>query len=258
MNQETKGGKQENITSPPSLSSSPSHEFSFTVSLHHAQNESKSSVSSIDLSPADEIFFHGHLLPLHLISHLPRSPPRASTNSLDNFTLPITQPLHDHNPNNKENSENGTKGTTVKPKSFSLFGLPKWRKGCEVNEKDDIGRCKKKPKFDVSYLVKKYTRALMSFRGRKSSTEQYYRHQSYSCSDFSNSRLGGRKELLRGRFSAPASMRTSPTNSGLIAAKESVANYNTSDSTMEELQAAIQAAIVHCKNSVSTENKINS
>lgn len=65
-------------------------------------------------------------------------------------------------------------------------------------------------------------------------------------------------EEVRGRrrreFSAPASMKTSPCNSGLLVGNGVV---STSDSTMEELQAAIQAAIVHCKNSIAVGDKIN-
>ncbi|KAL0369012.1 UNVERIFIED_CONTAM: BRI1 kinase inhibitor 1 [Sesamum calycinum] len=66
------------------------------------------------------------------------------------------------------------------------------------------------------------------------------------------------KKELRGRkgeFSAPASMRTSPTNSGHLVASGSVTPTK-SDSTMEELQAAIQAAIAHCKKSIATDDKI--
>ena len=60
------------VAKPPSPSSSPSHEFSFTISLHSTSNttiqdKSKTPPSlAVDLSPADDIFFHGHLLPLHL------------------------------------------------------------------------------------------------------------------------------------------------------------------------------------------------
>ncbi|KAA8528546.1 hypothetical protein F0562_035901 [Nyssa sinensis] len=239
---------------PPSASSSPSHEFSFTISLHPSAstipNKTKAPPSiAIDLSPADDIFFHGHLLPLHLLSHLPVSP-RTSTNSLDHsFTLPIKELLeeqtpnksstststssrhsHSHSHNNSCNSNSfcqsnigETKGRT-KSKSFSLFGLSKWRKGCEVREEEDKEKQKKKPRFDVSDVLK-------SSRGRQ--------------------QLRGR----RGEFSAPASMRTSPTNSGLLLATGSIPT-STSDSTMEELQAAIQAAITHCKNSIAMEEKI--
>ncbi|KAH7567392.1 hypothetical protein JRO89_XS07G0064000 [Xanthoceras sorbifolium] len=157
--------------SPPSSSSSPSHEFSFTISLHSSStpvppdktNKTPPSFA-IDLSPADDIFFHGHLLPLHLLSHLPVSP-RSSTNSLDSFTLPIRELIDDQKSN-------------------------------------------------------------LSFRNKQD--------------------LRGR----RGQFSAPASIRTSPTNSGLLLATTTTLPSSTSDSTMEELQAAIQAAIAHCKNSI--------
>lgn len=70
----------------------------------------------------------------------------------------------------------------------------------------------------------------------------------------------GKAELRRrrGEFSAPASMRTSPTNSGILLATSGTVSptKSTSDSTMEELQAAIQAAIAHCKNSFAVEDKI--
>ncbi|VVB07604.1 unnamed protein product [Arabis nemorensis] len=70
-----------------------------------------------------------------------------------------------------------------------------------------------------------------------------------------------KRDLIRARrgelFSAPASMRTSPTNSGhlrvstagLTSSSSVSTSSSSSESTMEELQAAIQAAIAHCKNS---------
>ncbi|XP_059637103.1 BRI1 kinase inhibitor 1-like [Cornus florida] len=274
--------------SPPSTSSSPSHEFSFTISLHPTTTATTSPADkartappsiAIDLSPADDIFFHGHLLPLHLLSHLPVSP-RSSTNSLDSFTLPIRELIEDQhqNPNkittnninsNTDNfhhqtinssSTHETKART-KSKSFSFFGLSKWRKGCEVR---DTEKPKKKIKlrFDVSHVLKRYirmVRPLLSFRGgRRSENVQFYR-QPYSFSGNLSSLRG--KQELRGRrrgelVSAPASMRTSPTNSGLLVATETINSSSTSNSTMEELQAAIQAAIAHCKNSISVEEKV--
>lgn len=266
--------------SPPSATSSPAHEFSFTISLHqpptttaatlHDKTKPPPPFTAVDLSPADDIFFHGHLLPLRLLSHLPVSP-RSSTNSLDSFTLPITELfLDEQNPNeNKESSPYDTEITKchdmndgskikgrVKSKSFSIFGLPKWRR-----EKDlDREREKKKLKFDVSDVLKRYmkmVRPLLSFRGSRKSMNRQFHHQSYSFSGSLSSR--GNQEQFRGRrgqISAPASMRTSPTNSGLLVATGALAASSTSDSTMEELQAAIQAAITHCKNSIAVEEKI--
>ncbi|KAM1022287.1 hypothetical protein TB2_043202 [Malus domestica] len=289
--------------SPPSSSSSPSHEFSFTISLHTSssstsnpnhQSKSKTSTTppsfAIDLSPADEIFFHGHLLPLQFLSHLPVSP-RSSTNSLDSFTLPLKELVEDQKPTretattnaencirnrnilNKKNnscssidkriprqgSKHETRGRT-KPKSFSIFGLPRWRKECENSEKEENNKemkNKRKVRFDVSHILKRYVRMvrpLLLFRGRREKGQ--FRRQPYSFSG--NLSMLNKHELRgrRGQFSAPASMRTSPTNSGhLVATAATNVPCSSSDSTMEELQAAIQAAIAHCKNSIATEEK---
>ncbi|WCJ35403.1 BRI1 kinase inhibitor 1 [Euphorbia peplus] len=251
----------------PSSSSSPSHEFSFTISLNSSSTTNNKSPKSlllpppppfaIDLSPADDIFFHGHLLPLHLLSHLPVSP-RSSTNSIDSFTLPIRDFLDDnlHIPNPitaSENSINGENHTTrTKPKSFSFF---RWRN----RDREDKDTQKKKMGFEVRRVLKRYlrmVRPLLFFKGRRSENVQFHRGQPFTS--FSGNLSWRNKQDLRGRrgeFSAPASMRTSPTNSGLLVAKATM-GCSGSDSTMEELQAAIQAAIAHCKNSIAAEDKI--
>lgn len=292
--QESLAAKQQSTSispaSPPSASSSPSHEFSFTISLHSSSktvnpDKTKTPPSSfaIDLSPADDIFFHGHLLPLHLLSHLPVSP-RSSSNSLDSFTLPIRELIDDqrsekcfsncstsNNSNTNSNSNDSsshlqqsndndqTKGRS-KSKSFSLFGFPRWRKGYEVREREDNNnnkeKQKKKLRFDVSHVLKRYVRMvrpLLFFRGRRENL--HFHRQPYSFSG--NLRFRNKQELRgrRGEFSAPASIRTSPTNSGLLVATTALPS-STSDSTMEELQAAIQAAIAHCKNSIAVEEKL--
>lgn len=274
---------------PPSQhspSSSPSHEFSFTVSLNSSSSNtfpydkySKTPPSlAVDLSPADDIFFHGHLLPLHLLSHLPSSP-RSSTNSMDSFTLPIRELLlEDENPNrdstiscstsnrssitidtknnqnNKESNNIGTKGEGKKTKlAFSMFGLTKGHKGCQVRDhKEDKEKHKKKVKFDVIHAMKKYLRMVL-FKGRREKT-RLHGSQSYSYSGNATPRIKQELKGWRGQYSAPASMRTSPTNSGLLLATTGLPPA--SDSTMEELQAAIQAAIAHCKNSIAKEEKL--
>lgn len=260
--------------SPPSASSSPSHEFSFTISLHHSSSTTtihdKANAPpsfAVDLTPADDIFFHGHLLPLHLLSHLPVSP-RSSTNSLDSFTIPLKDLLDEQNPNtncstsNRNNnnsnniqSSNSETKARSKSKSFSLFGLKRWRKGYEDREKEDKEKHKRnKLRFDVSHVLKRYVRLvrpLWFFRRRG----DQLRRQPYSFSG--NLAMKSKHELRgrRGEYSAPASMRTSPSNSGLLLATATLPS-STSDSTMEELQAAIQAAIAHCKNSIAKEEII--
>ncbi|XP_022774281.1 BRI1 kinase inhibitor 1-like [Durio zibethinus] len=282
------------LASPPSASasSSPSHEFSFTISLHSSSNtvpdKTKTPPSiAIDLSPADDIFFHGHLLPLHLLSHLPVSP-RSSTNSLDSFTLPIRELLDDQKPDksssNCSKSDSNIRSSTCssnknhvhdrfrnhhhqshnieakgrnKSKSFSLFSLTRWQKERDVRQTQEKEKHKKKMRFDVSHVLRRYVRIvrpLLFFRRRRENLQLH--QQAYSFSG--NLSLRNKKQELRGRrgeYSAPASMRTSPTNSGLLVATTGFPS-STSDSTMEELQAAIQAAIAHCKNSIGGEDKL--
>lgn len=295
--------------SPPSASSSPSHEFSFTISLHPTNStkipDNKTSQNpnpnpnpnttqdpfAIDLTPADEIFFHGHLLPLHLLSHLPVSP-RSSTNSIDT-SLPINKDQkkiqksinhseldHDtdddshtyydlnhsfhHLNHHQTNSFNIPKDhQKPKSKSFSLFGLPKWKKG----EKDDKEK-QRKMKFDVSQVIKRYMKMMRPFLSFRSRKNMQFHRPSYSYSgnlsfrgkNINNGSSNSHKGIKRGAYSAPVSMKNSPTNSGLLVATPGGHYGNSSssssgDSTMEELQAAIQAAIAHCKKSSSMEEK---
>ncbi|CAL9242317.1 unnamed protein product [Arabidopsis halleri] len=310
---EKQNPKQEASPSPiSSTCSSPSHDFSFTISLQPLSSSSKhisptlrgstKTTSSyqqtdpfaVDLSPADEIFFHGHLLPLHLLSHLPVSPRTSTSSYNDGFTLPVKDILPDHptNNNNTENaittisteakndntsdkaeSENLSRVKTKPMKSFSLFGLSKWRKSFESNEREQEQqqqKIKKPISLDLSHAVKKYIRMLFQKRGNGTQFRNRRQTSSYS---FSSSLMGpngnsktmingsyNKRDLIRGRrgelFSAPASMRTSPTNSGHLrvstaglSSSSGSTSSSSSDSTMEELQAAIQAAIAHCKNS---------
>lgn len=292
-------------SSSSSSTSSPSHDFSFTVSLHSSSsittppNSSTTTNKSttppystansfaLDLSPADDIFFHGHLLPLHLLSHLPSQSPRSSTNSMDSFTLPISSTTQDYyekpikqiarfreEEEKKDNLNSSshniiTNGVNInnqrkpKSKSFSLFGLTRGRNKVIEEKEDKENQNKKKMKqkklrFDVIHVVKRYLRMvqpLMSnFRGRRERDKiGESNYNSYS----GNLSLRNKPELVKGirrgeYSSAPASMRTSPTNSGLLLPTMTLPPP--SDSTMEELQAAIQAAIAHCKNSIAKED----
>ncbi|PHT32508.1 hypothetical protein CQW23_28845 [Capsicum baccatum] len=318
-------------TPPSSNSSSPSHEFSFTISFQQTKQiplpssssttTTTSSSFAIDLSPADDIFFHGHLLPLHLLSHLPISSPRSSTNSLDSYTLPkkdhffhqdqnfqdfknqrvllddhdtCCDPILHQTPHIARTLMHRTAHDTCcdvkgkpKAKSFSLFGIPKWRKGYEVNDQKDSNKERSHSQQysnKMTQLVKRYIRMVRPFLSFRNKKNMQFHRESYS---FSGNLLSSRG--IKGQYSsAPASMRTSPTNSGLLVATptrggakgqpaalklplytgsregpnhkdllyatEGGANYNnctnsssysSSDSTMEELQAAIQAAIAH-------------
>uniref|UniRef100_A0A803N8J0 Uncharacterized protein n=1 Tax=Chenopodium quinoa TaxID=63459 RepID=A0A803N8J0_CHEQI len=263
-----------------SPASSPSHEFSFTISLHTSAATTPKASSSpslatksknqqqaplaIDLSPADEIFFHGHLLPLHFLSHLHASSARPSTHSLDGFSGPIRDAFHEEKPltssttdnssttcsctedddqyisfdkdyseieinnniigNDFRSKERSRSNNNNKFKSFSLFGLSKWKKLSDSKEKTEHPEnCSRRNKLksDVTQFLKRYinmVKPLLSPRGGRRDSVRV-RRQSYSFSGTVSPR--DNRELMRGRrgeFSAPASMRTSPTNSGLLLA----------------------------------------
>ncbi|XP_047334294.1 BRI1 kinase inhibitor 1-like [Impatiens glandulifera] len=272
--------------SPPSNITSPTHEFSFTISLQPTSSSAAAthkSKAAVDLSPADEIFFHGHLLPLHLLSHIPPISPRTSTNSLDSLTLPVKSiaaaDIHEKTKSKSfsfghphRNNVIDSKDRPIKSKSFSFMSIPRWRRDQReqiimIRDKQSHNRNqnqnqnqnqKKRLRFDIGHVVKRYIRMvrplILSFRGRREKTQ--LRRQPYS---FSGNIAGGSRRNSGGGpgrrdcSSAPASMRNSPGNSGLLVQTPTT---STSDhSTMEELQAAIQAAIAHCKNSISTEDQ---
>ncbi|KMZ57758.1 hypothetical protein ZOSMA_82G00740 [Zostera marina] len=268
-------------SSPPSSITSPSHEFSFTITFHPSplQTTPKSLTSSIpsptiDLSPADDIFFHGHLLPLHLLSRPPPPsfPPLPALNTTTDYSQPpiISAPPTECNYNTTDDAVGAGKTRTTTdvpapataPKSssktfYSLFsGRGKVRK-LEEDEK------KKKRSFDVGRMLRKYAvvleTLLFSRGGGGNKEKREVRKRPYTFSTSSNWK--GREEWFErgrkkwGNISAPASMRTSPTNSGLIIAT-GCENFGSSDeSTMEELQSAIQAAIAHCKNSTAANKE---
>ncbi|RWR84152.1 BRI1 kinase inhibitor 1-like protein [Cinnamomum micranthum f. kanehirae] len=256
------------ITSlPPSSSSSPSNDFSFTLSLHPSSTTRSpdkfkpSSSLAVDVSPADnvspadDIFFHGHLLPLHLISS-------SNRNSLDNLNRPVRDLIGDHKvnknyPNGCTSNKGGNSNTASgakdgnRPKSF-MIRLAKWRKAFESGERDeDVMKRKKKARWDVGGVLKRYMRLIQPLFSRTGEKERRVIGQPPNChSGHMSSKLkesGGRR---KGGLSAPASMWTSPTNSGLLVATSAITS---SDSTMEELQNAIQAAIAHCKNSIAVK-----
>lgn len=141
--------------------------------------------------------------------------------------------------------------------AFLSFGLTKEHKGCHVKDREDKEVNKKK--LGVIHALKKYLKMVKPLRIFSGEREKVRLHgKSYSYSGNVTPR-NNKQELRgwRGQFSAPASLRTSPSNSGLLLARTTtLPPPPPSDSTMEELQAAIQAAIAHCKNSFAKEDKL--
>ncbi|KAK1263587.1 putative BRI1 kinase inhibitor 1 [Acorus gramineus] len=238
-------------TSPPtSSSSSPSHEFSFTISLHPSiddpnqyNNTTKSPppFTAIDLAPADDIFFHGHLLPLRILSHQVLIPPTTNTSSSSSSTVSFDPPIEEPKPPPTTTTNDTKPKKPNKPirNLSNLFGA------------------------EFSRVVKKYVSASLLFLRGSSTREKAEAVRRRPCTfsgKDSDLVLKERRERWKGRrggqFSAPASMRTSPTNSGLLMATAGGATFSSSDeSTMEELNNAIQAAVAHCKNSIAMKEE---
>ncbi|KAL1540436.1 BRI1 kinase inhibitor 1-like [Salvia divinorum] len=235
-------------SAPPSHSSSPSHEFSFTFSLHppaaakHDSKKKHSPPPAIDLSPAGEIFFHGHLVPLQ---SLPISP-RFSTSSQGSLTLPIEEINNISNNNNSRDKSRHAVEGKKKTKTFSFLGIGK--KEREDGDRNNQQTEKQKSRFEVIKKCVRSVKAFLTPQGRcQESSGEFIRQQPYSYSG--SLRVSKKKSVMRGRFSAPASMRASPKHSGrLVASGASTPTARKSDAAMEEMQEAIQAAIAYCKN----------
>uniref|UniRef100_A0A7N0UV61 BRI1 kinase inhibitor 1 n=1 Tax=Kalanchoe fedtschenkoi TaxID=63787 RepID=A0A7N0UV61_KALFE len=232
----------EQLKTPNSVSfpSSPSHEFSFALPTQPNAPFSTDHLA-VDLSPADDIFY-GHLLPLHLFPHLHIST-RSSTNSLDSFTLPATEfvPFAE----------------VAEPKSKPFTFFKRWRKCSEETEKK---RTQRKCRFELSRLLKRYARLvrplLIFSEGRRNKSDKF-KPQPISYSGNLSFRA---KQELRGRsgeysdsYSAPPSIRTSPVSSRILLRTAQKVPSPVADSTVEELQSAIQAAIAHCKNTIAAD-----
>ncbi|KAL5205936.1 hypothetical protein ABZP36_034145 [Zizania latifolia] len=127
-------------------------------------------------------------------------------------------------------------------------------------------KAKAKRGLDVGQWVKKYMASMVehflasfSRHGERESRRDP-RRRPYSFSERGASALREQERWRRRRrwqlSSAPASLRASPANSGHLSVGGSVKVSTSSDeSTMEELQSAIEAAIAHCKNSIAAAAK---
>jgi BRI1 kinase inhibitor 1 len=147
---------------------------------------------------------------------------------------------------------------------FSGLGST-WRSGerRDVTAEDKRKVKGKRGPLEVGQRVKKYMESLVeqllasfSRHGERERREQRRRPHSFSGSGPGAAAAAARERerwrQRRGQLSsAPASLRASPVNSGHLSVGGSVkVSTSSEESTMEELQSAIQAAIAHCKNSI--------
>ncbi|KAJ0977498.1 hypothetical protein J5N97_012972 [Dioscorea zingiberensis] len=239
-----------------SSSSSSSSDFEFTVSL------SPSSRCST-LCPADELFYKGQLLPLHLSPRISmvRTLLLSSSSSSDATTTASRD------------------STASSSSSFSTdLLLPDSSRPSSVTEDDVrpitppkrltvahyfssfasrfLPRSSKKssPSHSAKEVFKKYVKKVKPLFSKK--VEEHGAKKTFSFS-FSNSQsFSGNLRCPRRRTcarSCPSSMRSSPSHSGLLYAG-GVLPAPTS-SSMEELQTAIQGAIAHCKSTMMPGNQ---
>uniref|UniRef100_M8C1I9 BRI1 kinase inhibitor 1 n=1 Tax=Aegilops tauschii TaxID=37682 RepID=M8C1I9_AEGTA len=120
----------------------------------------------------------------------------------------------------------------------------------------------KRGPLEVGQRVKKYMASLVeqllasfSRHGERDRRGQRRRPHTFSVNGPGAAATMERERWRQRRghlSSAPASLRASPVNSGHLSVGGSLVKVSTSseESTMEELQSAIQAAIAHCKNSI--------
>ncbi|CAL9148635.1 unnamed protein product [Musa hybrid cultivar] len=266
-----KGGVVPPPPPPSSAAASPSHEFSFTISFHPPLSSAPKTLksgkatatSAVDLAPADDIFLHGHLLPLHLLPS-PTSPPRPSDITFENFGLTVDDADADRSQKHEAgvDHEDGGGKNREKAKGRSLssffgFGWLRRRNGDGEKEEDFKKKPQKKKRgFDVGRLLRKYARIvepLFFLRAEKEKPDLRRRPYSFSGHSTGREREGWRS---KSQLSAPDSTTTSRTNSGLLSAT-SMAFSSSDNSTMEELQSAIQAAIAHCKNSIASKQEMH-
>ncbi|GJM98605.1 hypothetical protein PR202_ga15633 [Eleusine coracana subsp. coracana] len=176
-----------------------------------------------------------------------------------------------HNSYSKATSNGGMARNSRTPPFFSGLGGA-WRKAesssdtTTMSGKNNPGRTEERRKekarsraADLGQWVKRYMTAvveqLRSSFYRPAAERERHRRRPHSFSVH-----GGptkeRERWTRGRrghhqhlSSAPASLRVSPANSGHLSVKASTTSPE--ESSMEELQSAIEAAIAHCKRSMS-------
>lgn len=260
---------KESSPQPPYSTASPSHEFSFTISLQSTpppctpsmnitnsctDNASTSSVTTFDLSPADKLFSGGQLLPLQAVSKTKASP-RNSNSSAENFSLPLDRIESDLSSRRYNTTNSSIKSETTKTKLKSISDVFRiWRAKTEETELRSDNKTKtNKKRLELGQVLKRFMSMVENIfsNNRRERERRDLQKRPHS---FSVPRERERWRKKRGQRSAPASMRGSPSHSGHFSMGSINKLSSSSDeSTMEELQNAIEAAIAHCKSSIAAK-----
>lgn len=179
---------------------------------------------------------------------------------------------HHHATTSSKDKDRDRAKNKASPFFFSGLGAA-WRKENTINtsssdaagkqQAEDKRKDKAKRALDLGQRVKRHMASMVeqlcasfSRKSERERREQRRRPHSFSGHGPGAAREMRERERWRRRCgqlsSAPASLRVSPANSGHLSVGGSVkVSTSSEESTMEELQSAIEAAIAHCKNSIS-------
>ncbi|CAL5064028.1 unnamed protein product [Urochloa decumbens] len=213
--------------------------------------------------------FSGRLPPLYMS----RTPVGRVGSDLSHLN-PARASHHHANTSSKDRAKNKTSpffsglGAAWRKESTSSGGGDAAGKQQPAEEKRKDKAAAKRALDDVVQWVKRHMAAMVeqlrraSFSRQAAAERERREQQRRRPHSFSGRGPGAAREMReqerwrrrRGQqlSSAPASLRVSPANSGHLSVGGSVkVSTSSEESTMEELHSAIEAAIAHCKNSIS-------
>nr|GEV01939.1 probable membrane-associated kinase regulator 1 [Tanacetum cinerariifolium] len=238
--------KSYTLPSSPIHHSPSSSDFEFNVTLSPRKSDPTT------LRPADELFYKGQLLPLHLSSRksmvqtLLATKGRHSSDHHSSFSYETSDSSRISSATEDDNHfPSKLFGLTSKKQySFNKFAtlFRKENKSVVPNEtttfsvKEKIRRYFKKTKVP---LYNKFSQ----FQGQKTSPPNVKKINNVGTTSFSGNLRFLRKTSCVS--SCPSTMPSSPNHSGVLRPKPGL-------SSTEELHSAIEGAIAHCKNSMST------
>ncbi|XP_058077661.1 probable membrane-associated kinase regulator 1 [Magnolia sinica] len=272
-------------TTTPKIQSPSSSDFEFTISL------SPTSQKPSHLCPADELFYKGQLLPLHLSPRLSMvrtilaSSSSSSSSSSDAPTRDSTSSSTDSSDLLLESARPSSATDDFyldedfkKPRKFKYFT----KFSSVFTRKDSKNVPSKRITTTAKEVIRKYVKKVKPLYDKFASKQNFQPKTNvvtpttaitavgfamrrdlmcgdgvgiggiYSHSFSGNLRYPRRRSCIS---SCPSSMRSSPSHSGVLRGGGVGGGGMYSDSSsMEELQSAIQGAIAHCKKSLKEDD----
>ncbi|KAI3708869.1 hypothetical protein L2E82_38398 [Cichorium intybus] len=270
-------------TKSQTLPSSPVHHRSFSSDFEFTVSHSPRQSTTTNLRPADELFYKGQLLPLHLS---PRNSmvrtllltsntitARHSSDYHSSFSYETTDSSRPSSATDDDDthfqhklfdrfiSKKDKKVLPGKQFSFNIFSSvfqkeTKLPASCNTTQSDPATLTSSSVKEKIRRYLKKVKplyEKLSQLQGQKtkSTTPSMAKRDDVIFPSFSgNLRFFRRTSCVS---SCPSTMPSSPSHSGVLCRQpisRGAGGYTNSLSSTEELQSAIQGAIAHCKNSM--------